>query len=202
MITIFLSIFLPTGYVSEFQELNISGFPPIILTQTSAERQLYAGSSVKTSKVYKRTTRYNSLGMTKKDLNCYDDSNACGEYFSLDSDLWEEASFSIDEHKRINVGRSQAGENVRIFILKDFEIFLHEMLDEGMTYEQIKELYNDLKEPTITDDLIGFNRRVWSELRRVRGENRGRPLEVNANGTIWVGDRAGQGELKIFIPRG
>ncbi|MFA6876056.1 MAG: hypothetical protein WCQ87_05435 [Parabacteroides sp.] len=176
MITIFLSIFSPTGYVSEFPELNIPGFPPIIITQTRTNKQINTETNVKTSKVYKRTTRYNSLGMAKKDIICFDDSNAYGEYFSLDLDLWKELDYSVDEHKRINVGRQHAGHEIRLFIQT-----------------------NVIDEFKIVDNIIMFSRAGWSELRRVRGENRGLPLEVNENGTIWIGDRAGQGKLKIFI---
>ena len=48
-----------------------------------------------------------------------------------------------------------------------------------------------------------FSRAGWSEIRRVRGENKGLPLEVNTNGTVWIGDRArGKQNFKIFIRKG
>lgn len=202
-------IFLPTGRVSELSGSGLVG--GYLGTVTQAGRRVSRRASkrgknqaekrIGVKKVYKRTTHYNSLGMTKKDLNCFDDSTACGEYFSLDRNFWEEVNFSIDEHKRINIGRPQAGEKVRLFILKDFETFQEDMLKEGFDREEIEKLYIKFKEPVITEDLIGFNRRVWVDLRRVRGENRGQPLEVNSNGTIWIGDRAELGNVKIFTRR-
>lgn len=203
-------IFLPAGRVSELSGSGLAGCCWGAVTQAGRRESRRAGKRGKSqaekrigvNKVYKRTTRYNSLGMTKKDLNCFDDSKACGEYFSLDRNVWEEVNFSIDEHKRINIGRPQAGEKVRVFILKDFETFQEEILKEGFDREEIEKLYNKFKEPAVTDELIGFNRRVWVDLRRVRGENRGQPLEVNANGTIWIGDRAEPGNVRIFTRRG
>lgn len=203
-------IFSPAGCASELSGSGLAGccLGPGAQAGRRASRRAYkrgktqAEKRTGVSKVFKRTTHYNSLGMTKKDLNCFDDSNAYGEYFSLDLNVWEELSFSIDEHKRINIGRPQAGEKVRLFVLKDFETFLEEMLKESFDREEIEKLYNKFKEPVITDDMIGFHRRVWSDLRRVRGENRGEPLEVNANGTIWIGDRAEPGNVRIFTRRG
>lgn len=203
-------IFSPAGCVSELDSSGFAGCwlgPGTPAGRRASRRagrrgQSQAEKRTNVSKVYKRTTRYNSLGMTKNDLNCFDDSNACGEYFSLDLNIWEELDYSVDEHKRINVGRSRSREKIRLFILKDFETVLKEMLEDGFDRKQIENFYNQAKEPKITDELIGFNRRVWSDLRRVRGENRGQPLEVNPNGTIWIGDRAEQGNIKIFTRRG
>ena len=98
-----------------------------------------------------------------------------GEYFSLDLNSWEELNYSIDEHKRINVSRQHAGKEIRLFVQN-----------------------NETGEFKIVDNIIMFSRAGWSELRRVRGENKGLPLEVNTNGTIWIGDRA-EGTIKIFI---
>lgn len=203
-------IFSPAGCVSELSGSGLAGCCLGAVAQAgrrASRRASKRGKSqaekrTRVNKIYKRTTHYNSLGMTKKDLNCFDDSNACGEYFSLDQNVWEEVDFSIDDHKRINIGRSQAGEKVRLFILKDFETFLKEMLQAGFEKEEIEKMYNKFKEPVITDELIGFHRRVWSDLRRVRGDDRGQPLEVNSNGTIWIGDRAEPGNTRIFTRRG
>ncbi|MGI5841597.1 MAG: hypothetical protein ACOX6N_05270 [Patescibacteria group bacterium] len=112
--------------------------------------------------------------MAKKDIFCFDDSNAYGEYFSLDLNLWEELNYTIDDHKRINVSRQHAGKEIRLFIQNG----------EAVDFKTV-------------DNIIMFSRAGWSELRRVRGENQGLPLEVNANGTVWIGDRA-QEKIKIF----
>lgn len=53
----------------------------------------------------------------------------------------------------------------------------------------------------VVDNIIMFDRSEWAELRRVRGGNRGLPLDVNQNGTIWIGDRFLNKDLKIFVRR-
>lgn len=143
--------------------------------RTSTRARHNTGKTGDVSKVYKRTTHYNNLDMHKKDIVCFDDSNACGEYFSLDLDIWEELSYSIDEHKRINVGRQRSGNEVRLFIKT-----------------------SEFGEFKIVDNIILFSRSGWAELRRVRGKDKGLPLEVNANGTLWIGDRAEFNKIKIF----
>ncbi len=158
------AIFSPTGLVSSLSVSSPNGW--------------LAEKNKTVKKVFKRTAHYYSLDMTKKDLFCFDDSQAYGEYFSLDLDLWEELNYSLDEHKRINVSRQHAGKEIRIFIQN-----------------------NETGEFKTVDNIIMFSRAEWSELRRVRGENKGLPLEVNANGTIWIGDRAEQGKMKIFTRR-
>jgi len=193
--------FLPIGIVSELSESSPAGWPARSGSLKAGLGEVQTEKNATVRKVFKRTTHYNCSDMAKKDLFCFDDSQADGEYFSLGLKTWKESEFTIDEHKRINVGRTHAGENVRLFIQKDFETLLNELSKEGLTLEQIEEFYNNEKDPKITDCLISFNRRIWSELRRVRGESRGLPLEVNTNGTIWIGDRAEQEKIKIFERR-
>jgi len=129
------------------------------------------------NKLFKQTTRF-SYSMPKKDIFCFDDSQAHGEYFSLNLDVWEEVPFSIDEHTRINVGRKNAGKEVRFFA----------HITEG----------GEIKK---SDNLISFPRENYAEVRRVRGENIGLPLTVNSNGTVWAGDRFINMDLKIFTRR-
>ncbi len=170
--------FSPSGFVSELSGSSPAGWPARSGSLAAERAEIQTEKSMTVSKVYKRTTHYNIFDMPKKDIICFDDSNAYGEYFSLDLDFWEELNYSIDEHKRINVGRQHAGKEVRLFI----------QTDETGEFKKI-------------DNIIMVSRAGWSELRRVRGENRGLPLEVNANGTIWIGDRAEPGQIKIFIRR-
>jgi hypothetical protein len=168
-------IFSPTGGDSDLSGPCMTGWPARSVSLAAGRGEVQTEKNATVSKVYKRTTRYNILDMPKKDMFCFDDSNAYGEYFSLDLNLWEELNYSIDEHKRINVSRQHAGKEIRIFIQN-----------------------NEPGEFKTVDNIIMFSRARWSELRRVRGENKGLPLEVNANGTIWIGDRA-EGTIKIFI---
>lgn len=166
--------FLPSGVVSE---LSPAGWAARSVSLTAGRGEVQTEKNATVSKVYKRTTHYNILDMPKKDIFCFDDSNAYGEYFSLDLNSWEELNYSIDEHKRINVSRQHAGKEIRLFIKN-----------------------NETGEFKTVDNIIMFSRAGWSELRRVRGENKGLPLVVNANGTIWIGDRA-EGTIKIFTRR-
>lgn len=168
-------IFSATGCVSECSESSPAGWPARSGCPTDERMENQTEKNMTVGKVFKRTAHYYSLDMTKKDLFCFDDSQAYGEYFSLDLDLWEELNYSLDEHKRINVSRQHAGKEIRIFIQN-----------------------NETGEFKTVDNIIMFSRAGWSELRRVRGENKGLPLVVNANGTIWIGDRA-EGTIKIFI---
>lgn len=195
-------IFSQAGCDSDLSGPYMAGLPgrSVSLTAGRAGTQTEKNRTVR--KVYKRTARYNYSGMTKKDIFCFDDSSAYGEYFSLGLEIWEELDFTIDEHKRINTGRPHAGENVRLFIKKDFETLLSELLNEELTLEEIEDFYKNENEPQITAKLISFNRRIWSELRRVRGESRGLPLEINTNGTIWIGDKAEKERIRIFTRRG
>lgn len=169
-------IFSQAGCDSKLSGSSPAGWPARSVSLTAGRAGTQTEKRGTVSKVYKRTTRFNYSGMTKMDLFCFDDSQAYGEYFSLDLNLWEELNHSIDEHKRINVSRQHAGKEIRLFIQN-----------------------NETGEFKTVDNIIMFSRAGWSELRRVRGENKGLPLEVNANGTIWIGDRAEQGNIKIFI---
>lgn len=168
-------IFSQAGCDSKLSGSSPAGWPARSVSLTAGRAGTQTEKRDTVSKVYKRTTRFNYSGMTKKDIFCFDDSSAYGEYFSLDLNLWEELNHSIDEHKRINVSRQHAGKEIRIFIQN-----------------------NETGEFKTVDNIIMFSRAGWSELRRVRGENKGLPLVVNANGTIWIGDRA-EGTIKIFI---
>jgi len=145
--------------------------------KTEIAKNCSAENNWSVNKVYKEATRF-SYSMPKKDIFCFDDSNAYGEYFSLDLDVWEEAAFSIDERSRLNVGRKNAGKEVRFFA----------HIAAG----------GEIKK---SNGLISFPRENYAEIRRVRGENIGLPLTVNTNGTVWAGDRFVNMDLKIFIRR-
>lgn len=112
------------------------------------------------------------------DLNCYNDSQSKGEYFSLDLNEWEEIHYEIFESKRLSIGRQHYKKEVRIFIQKCKSSKI-----------------------TIVDNFIMFDRKLWTELRRVRGDNKGFPLDINQNGTIWFGDRFEGCSMKIFVKR-
>lgn len=172
-------IFSQAGCDSKLSGSSPAGWPARSVSLTAGRAGTQTEKSGTVSKVYKRTTRFNYSGMAKKDIFCFDDSSAYGEYFSLNLEVWEEVPFSIDEHNRINIGRKNAGKEVRFFA----------HITEG---GKIKK----------SDNLISFPRENYAEIRRVRGENIGLPLTVNTNGTVWTGNRFINMDLKIFIRRG
>lgn len=139
--------------------------PSVILT----------GPRTEANKLYNRTTQYTNA-MHKKEIYCFDDSQSFGEYITLDLDSWEPIDYTIDNQKRINLGRSKNLKEVRVYIQRG----------KLGTYE-------------LESHYIHFDRKEWAELRRVRGKNRGLPLTINTNGTIWMGDRFDNSIFKIFI---
>lgn len=172
-------IFSPTGGDSDLSGPCLTGWPARSVSLAAGRVEIQTEKNATVKKVYKHATRYNYSDMTKKDIFCFDDSQAYGEYFSLNLEIWEEVNFSIDEHNRINIGRKHAGKEVRFFA----------HITEG----------GEIKK---SDNLISFPRENYAEIRRVRGENIGLPLTVNTNGTVWAGDRFINMDLKIFIRRG
>lgn len=166
------------------------------------------------TKVLKRTTQYN-YSMQRSEVFCFDDSNAEGEYFSLLKNTWEEIEFTSDDYKRINIGRSNAGENIRVFI-KISDFIKTDEVEEPKNPKKNEESKPDKenKEPKTEtrptdnhkgilekDDLISFDRAFWRELRKVRGDAKGQPLDINTNGTFWIGDRFDYSDLKIYKRR-
>lgn len=111
----------------------------------------------------------------KENVYCFDDSNAEGEYSSLSSSIWKRIEHTVS-HKRINVGVDYLSKSVRVFVQKS----------------------KDVGEVKITDDEYKFDKKHWVELRMVRGESLGLPLEVQDNGTIWVGEKYSRSNLEVF----
>jgi hypothetical protein len=110
--------------------------------------------------------------------NCFNDSLAIGEYFTLDLDEWEEISCSMIDEEWLYIGRKYDHKGVRVFI---------KSCPEGV-FKNI-------------DNFIMFDRKAWSELRRVRGTKKGLPLEICSNGAIWVGKRFNSDCFKVFVKK-
>jgi hypothetical protein len=111
-------------------------------------------------------------------MYCFNDSLAEGEYFSLDLNQWEEINYSMLGVERLNIGRQYHKKDVRIFI---------QLCSVGQS--------------RMIDNFVLFDRKSWTELRRVRGDKKGYPLEINSNGAIWIGDRFNGNTFKVFIKK-
>jgi len=125
--------------------------------------------------VYKRSTQYDTR-MSKKEIYCFDDSQSLGEFLTLDTNLWEQIDYTFDDQKRINIGRPQYLKCIRVYIQRG---------ERGTSHE--------------ISNYILLDRKEWAELRRVRGKTKGLPLDINNNGTLWIGDRFGTCNFKIFV---
>lgn len=107
----------------------------------------------------------------------YDDSEASGEYYTLD-DTWIEVTNHPSGKLRIGVGRHNAHKEIRMYI----------------------GLNKNANVITLSNNYKLFDRKNWIELRRKRGENKHKPLSVDKNGTIWVGEDHGA-VYRVYIKR-
>jgi hypothetical protein len=111
-------------------------------------------------------------------IDCFNDSLAIGEYFSLDLSEWEEISCSMIDEEWLNIGRKYENKGIRVFI---------KSCPSGLF--------------KVVDNFVMFDRKAWSELRRVRGTKKGLPLEICSNGAIWIGKRFNGNYFKVFVKK-
>jgi hypothetical protein len=108
----------------------------------------------------------------------FDDSEADGEYFSLDLNTWEEIVNHRVDSNRIGIGRAYGLKDVKVFVLLGNE-------------ENTKRC----------EEYILFNRKDWIELRKSRGEDKHKNLTITIEGTIWIGDEYDGYKIKTYIKR-
>lgn len=126
--------------------------------------------------VYKVAQRYNIPGDSlKKRIVRYDDSNAEGEYYTLDGSWQEIENHRIDKN-RIGVGRGYGGNEARVYI-------------------QIGRLGTTKQ----CEDYMMFDRKEWIELRKSRGVGKYKPMKIDENGTIWTGVPYNGCNIRVFI---
>jgi hypothetical protein len=116
---------------------------------------------------------------TDTDINnvvIYDDSGASGEYYTLD-ETWSEIPCYPSGKYRIGVTVEYAHKEVRLFV--------------GMR--------KNATIITLENDYKLFDRKDWIELRRKRGINKYKPLSVDKNGTIWIGENQHGTDYRVFV---
>jgi hypothetical protein len=129
--------------------------------------------------VYIKTPSYNtSENMEKKQFVKYDDSQATGEFYTLDLKTWVEIKSHQIDKNRTGVGRAYSNECAKVFI-------------------QVGEIGNIER----CKNYIQFDRKDWIELRQARGKNKHKTMRVSENGTIWIGESYAGVNIKIFVKR-
>jgi hypothetical protein len=129
--------------------------------------------------VYSVAKPYNEtqhIGCKMKRVTKYDDSQAEGEYFSLDLNKWSEIENHWIDKNRIGAGRDYGKRETKVFIPND-----------------------DKAKIKICEQFILFDRKNWIELRKSRGEDKFKNLKITKEGTIWLGDEYYGRNPKIFI---
>jgi hypothetical protein len=114
----------------------------------------------------------------KNNIVVFDDSNASGEFFTLD-DSWIEIPSYKSGDNRLGVHRKNAYKQVRLFVA----------------------LNDDAKVIILENNYMLFDRKNWMELRKIRGKDKFKPLTVDKNGTIWIGDKYNGANFRIYIKR-
>ena len=104
-----------------------------------------------------------------------DDLENGGEYFSLNTQVWEIANTKTktDGRGRVYLSRNLIGKEARVFV-------------------------SDTNQELITcRNYVMLSKKYWIELRGIRGENAGKPLEVKSNGDIWTSQK--DKYVKVFM---
>jgi hypothetical protein len=106
----------------------------------------------------------------------YDDSQAEGEYFTLDLKKWREIENHWIDNDRIGVGRFYCGKEAKVFI----QVGTEEKIEKCKHY-------------------ISFSRDDYLDLRKQRGEDRHKNVKISTEGTIWIGDEFYGRTVKVFV---
>lgn len=115
-----------------------------------------------------------------KSIAKYDDSTAVGKYYALDLDVWTEVEHRVTSDKRLGIGRESAGEETAIFVKVGQNDDTFTVKDENGR------------------EFLFFNRKNWIELRKVKGVDKYKPMQVSENGTIWIGESFKGCEFRVF----
>ena len=127
--------------------------------------------------VYKVARHYKVSGDSlKKRISKCDDSEAIGEYHTVDLNNWEEVNWWVSDQKRIGVGRPYGGKETVIF-----------MQTEGTGKTDKCKKY------------IMFYKKDFIELRQSRGENKYKRMKVYKDGTVWVGESNINRKFRVFV---
>jgi hypothetical protein len=98
-----------------------------------------------------------------------------GEYYSLDMDIWKlaETKTKTDERGRVYLSRTLIGQEARVFVSDS---------DEDLVK---------------CKNFVMLSKKHWTELRGIRGERAGQPLEIKSNGDIWTSQK--DKYVKVFL---
>ncbi len=134
-------------------------------------------SSSDVENVYKVARHYKvSGGSLKKRISKCDDSEAVGEYHTVDLNEWEEVNCWVSDKKRIGVGRSYGGKDTVIFM----QVGTEGKTDKCKKYKM-------------------FYKKDFVELRQSRGENKYKRMKVYRDGTVWVGESNIDKKFWVFV---
>jgi hypothetical protein len=114
----------------------------------------------------------------KNNIVVLDDSEASDEYYTLGPSWVEIPSYRSGE-LRLGIHRKNAYKTVRLFAA----------------------LTGDATIKILENNYISFDRKKWMELRQKRGKDKFKPLSVDKNGTIWIGDKYNGTNFRVFIKR-
>lgn len=98
-----------------------------------------------------------------------------GEYYSLDMGIWKlaETKTKTDDRGRVYLSRTLIGQEARVFV-------------------------SDSDEDLVTcKNFVMLSKKHWTELRGIRGERAGQPLEIKSNGDIWTSQK--DKFVKVFL---
>jgi hypothetical protein len=98
-----------------------------------------------------------------------------GEYYSLDMDIWKlaETKTKTDDRGRVYLSRTLIGQEARVFV-------------------------SDSDEDLVTcKNFVMLSKKHWTELRGIRGDRAGQPLEIKSNGDIWTSQK--DKFVKVFL---
>lgn len=130
--------------------------------------------------VYKVARQYKTPGDSLKNriYKC-DDSEAIGEYHTVNINDWEEIDWWVSDQKRIGVGRPHGGKDALIFM----------QVGENGETEKCK-------------NYRMFNKKDFMELRQSRGENKHKRMKIYKDGTVWVGESNITRKFRVFVKKG
>jgi hypothetical protein len=111
-----------------------------------------------------------------KQVVTYDDSEATGEFYTLDDSWVEIPNYKSDKY-RLGVGSKYSNTKVRLFVC----------INTNCNIKIVENKY------------LLFDRNDWIELRCKRGDNKYKPLSVDKNGTIWIGEKQHGTSYRVYI---
>lgn len=132
--------------------------------------------SEKCKKNYGNSVKY--LNVTSLFLHMQDGENKSGEYYSLNSKIWNllEINRKSDTRGRIHVNETNFNKEIRVFV-SDVD-----------------------QEPETCKTYFLLAHSVFTEVRKSRiKEQIGEPLKVQSSGDVWMGSGNGNKFVKVFV---